>query len=564
MSRDDRDDRRERFAEQPSTWREDRRGDGPPVHEDRRGGARPGREDQDRQRPARRDRPRDDRGRATAAGAWAPGRNRPGVGGADRRFEQRGDDRPARRTAADDTASGFVPEPPLPEGLSGAELDAEVRRDLRGLQKQTAETVAQHLVAAGRLVDGEPEKALEHARYARRRASRIAAVREAAGIAAYHAGEWSEALGELRAARRMGGGPGHLAVMADIERALGRPERAIELARSPEAAELGRAESIELLMVAAGARRDLGELDAAVVTLQIPELDPRRREPWSARLFYAYADNLLAAGRQSDALQWFVHAVDADPDGATDAALRIAELTGEPVDEAEDEIVFEVEDVPDPEDALDGGPVDAGDAAAGDEAPGSGAGPELPAAGEKDVDAAVEGAPGSEAGGGATTATDDARGDAAAEPETEAGTSPASDVATAGGAEVPAGAGGPHAVPDADTAAAPAPAGADRDADADRATEPETEDGTSPAAGGVATAGAEAVLDVAAAPAPVDDPGPGGGTPAAGTANAAGPAGDPAPLATVPETGPQASGEGTPGAATTSPDAAPGVRDEQP
>ena len=123
-------------------------------------------------------------------------------------------------------------------------------------------------------------------------------MREAAGIAAYHAGEWTEALGELRAARRMGGGPGHLAVMADIERALGRPERAIELARGPEARELDRAEAIELAIVAAGARRDLGELDAAVVGLQLPELDPARREPWSARLFYAYADN-LAGGRDA-------------------------------------------------------------------------------------------------------------------------------------------------------------------------------------------------------------------------------------------------------------------------
>jgi tetratricopeptide (TPR) repeat protein len=237
-----------------------------------------------------------------------------------------------------------VAEPALTEDITAAELDAEVRRDLRGLQRDTADTVARHLVAAGRLVDEDPEHALEHARFARARASRIAVVREAAGIAAYHAGEWAEALGELRAARRMGGGHGHLAVMADIERALGRPERALELSRGPEVRELGQAESIELAIVAAGARRDLGELDAAVVSLQIPELDPARRDPWSARLFYAYADNLLAAGRESDALQWFVHAADADDDGETDAARRIAELTGEPL--PDDDFAFDTEDEP--------------------------------------------------------------------------------------------------------------------------------------------------------------------------------------------------------------------------
>jgi hypothetical protein len=192
------------------------------------------------------------------------------------------------------------------------------------------------------LVDEDPEAALAHARYARRRASRIAVVREAAGITAYHAGEWAEALAELRAARRMGGGPGHLAVMADVERAMGRPERAIELSRSPEARELGRSEQIELAVVTAGARRDLGELDAAVVALQVPELEASRRDPWSARLFYAYADNLLAAGRESDALQWFVHAADADTDGETDADARVAELTGEPL--ADDGIEFALED----------------------------------------------------------------------------------------------------------------------------------------------------------------------------------------------------------------------------
>ena len=72
--------------------------------------------------------------------------------------------------------------------------------------------------------------------------------------------------------------------------ALGRPERALELARGPEAAELERDEAIELLIVAAGARRDLGEADAAVLSLQVKDLDESRRDPWSPRLFYAYAD----------------------------------------------------------------------------------------------------------------------------------------------------------------------------------------------------------------------------------------------------------------------------------
>lgn len=222
-------------------------------------------------------------------------------------------------------------EPELPADLDASELDAGVRSDLRTLSKGLAELVAKHLIMAGRLIDEEPELALAHARFARRKASRIGLVREATGLAAYHAGEWSEALAELRAARRMTGSSGHLAVMADCERALGRPERALELAKSTEAAGLSPEEAVELRIVAAGARRDLGELDAAVVALQGPDLDSRRRDPWSARLFYAYADNLAAAGRTDEAIQWFISAAEVDDDGETDAAERAIALGAGPV-----------------------------------------------------------------------------------------------------------------------------------------------------------------------------------------------------------------------------------------
>ncbi|MGQ0481750.1 MAG: tetratricopeptide repeat protein [Pseudonocardia sp.] len=214
--------------------------------------------------------------------------------------------------------------------MAEVQLDAEVRRDLRGLRKEVAEDVSRHLVAAGTLLEDDPERALEHARYARSRASRLAVVREAVGLAAYRAGEWSEAIAELRAARRMGGGPGHLPVLADAERALGRPERALELSRGPEARALNREDSIELLMVVSGARRDLGELDAAVVGLQIPELDPAKPGPWSARLFYAYADALLAAGRRDESIRWFLNAAQADQDELTDATERLGQLSVDP------------------------------------------------------------------------------------------------------------------------------------------------------------------------------------------------------------------------------------------
>ncbi len=207
-----------------------------------------------------------------------------------------------------------------------ADLDPAVRRDLLSLDKATADAVARHLVMVGRIADEDPALALLHARAARGRASRIGVVRETAGVAAYHAGEWQEALSELRAARRMVGGTALLALIADCERGLGRPERALEIARGDDARSLPADERIEMLIVEAGARLDLGEADKAVVTLQAADLTPGQTGPEATRLFYAYAEALLAAGRRDDAVAWFMNAAAADLDDATDAELRLVEL----------------------------------------------------------------------------------------------------------------------------------------------------------------------------------------------------------------------------------------------
>ena len=191
-----------------------------------------------------------------------------------------------------------------------------------------ADDVARHLVMTGRLLEDDPDLAYQHAAKAQALASRVAVAREALGLAAYATGKWAQALSELRAARRMSGVDDHLPVMADCERGLGRPERALTLAGTPEAARLDLGGRIEMRIVASGARRDLGQLDAAVVTLQVPELKSKAIQPWTARLRYAYADALLAAGREDEARDWFSRAVDADPEALTDAAERLDELDG--------------------------------------------------------------------------------------------------------------------------------------------------------------------------------------------------------------------------------------------
>jgi len=219
-------------------------------------------------------------------------------------------------------------EPQIPADVTGAELERPVRAQLRTLSKANAEVVSRHLVMTARLLPEDPQLAYTHAMAAQRRAGRVAVVREAVGVAAYHAGLWSEALSELRAARRMSGSSHQLPLMADAERGLGRPERALELATSPEAASLAEAERVELAIVVSGARRDLGQPDAAVLALQIPELTATATHAYTPRLRYAYAAALLDARRRDEALVWFARAADSDQDGETDAEERLAELQG--------------------------------------------------------------------------------------------------------------------------------------------------------------------------------------------------------------------------------------------
>jgi len=195
--------------------------------------------------------------------------------------------------------------------------------------------VARYLVAAG-LAD-DPEQGYAYAQAAKRLAARVGVVREVCGIAAYRTGRWAEALSEFRAARRMTGRDDYLPIMADCERALGRLDRALALVREGSTAHLDRATQIELRIVESGIRRDQGLSDAAVLALQVPELTSGRLRPWSARLFYAYADALLAAGRADEARDAFARAVEADPDGETDAADRLDQLDGIEFDDLEDD-----------------------------------------------------------------------------------------------------------------------------------------------------------------------------------------------------------------------------------
>ncbi len=257
-----------------------------------------------------------------AAGSGARGGYQGAKGGGkpsgapERAFRGRAEEKP--RTVDQAEYDG----PDLPADVTGAELDRGVRAQLKGLPEKLAARVARHLAAAGVLIDEDPELAYRHTLAARARASRLAVVREATGEAAYAAGHYAEALAELRAAKRMNGATDYLPIMADCHRALGNPEQAIKLAKSPSVANFSTEAKAEMTIVEAGARRDMGQLDAALRTLELAPLTSKSRSSWAVRLRYAYADTLESAGRESDALAWFhrTHAIDAEE--LTDAAER--------------------------------------------------------------------------------------------------------------------------------------------------------------------------------------------------------------------------------------------------
>lgn len=233
-----------------------------------------------------------------------------------------GEERP-RRSVADQAAYDG---PDLPAHITGAELDKVILTQLKSLPEKLANRVARHLVAAGLVIDNDPETAFQHARAARIRAPRIAVVREAAGESAYAAGHYAEALSDLRAAKRMNGASAYLPIMADCHRAMKQPEQALKLAKSPSVANFSSAAKAEMTIVEAGARRDMGQLDAALRTLELAPLNNKSREAWVVRLRYAYADTLVEAGRLQEAAEWFhrTHAIDSDE--ITDAAARAEQL----------------------------------------------------------------------------------------------------------------------------------------------------------------------------------------------------------------------------------------------
>src|SRR5215207_2525691 len=259
-----------------------------------------------------------------AAGRRAGGRGAGGRDAARRGAGDRGGHRGTTGRAAPDRGNTAAADEPA----VGEVLPAEALDELRETARPHAFADAARALADAVLAlseDGDPEAAVRAARAAKRAAPRAASVREALGIALYQAGDYRGARTELAAAQRMSGRRDLDAMLADIERALGRPERAIALFERSDRSRMDSDTAAELLLVAASAYGDLGQPAAGVALI-------RRHARWPAELAdhhlrLAYAEGALAeqAGDPARARAAFARVVGADPE-FHDAAERLERL----------------------------------------------------------------------------------------------------------------------------------------------------------------------------------------------------------------------------------------------
>jgi hypothetical protein len=223
-------------------------------------------------------------------------------------------------------------DPVIPDDVQPKELDRVARAQLKTLSKENADVVAQHLAMVARLIESDPQRAHAHAVSAARRAGRIAVVRETLAITAYSIGDFALALRELRTYRRISGREDQLPLMVDSERGLGRPDRALELGRSVPRSSLPVEVQVLLAIAMSGARLDLGQTEAALTELEIPQLNPTTAFSWSPALFDAYAAVLEDLGREDDAELWWQRsdrATEALESGARDPEDDVIEIVEE-------------------------------------------------------------------------------------------------------------------------------------------------------------------------------------------------------------------------------------------
>lgn len=273
--------------------------------------------------PERR-RPRDPRGRPSGQDRSSDGSGRSGRGRSDpgRRREPvrggspRGAPREGRSSKSEPT------HPPV-------HLADDVVRELHGTARPGKAEILVKVFgeAAAAFAAEDFAEAVRLGEQSKHMALRSSVARELLGLAYYRLEKWKEAARELSAFRRISGSTDQNPVIADAYRAMGRPDKAVELCDEMGAGSTTPAIFFEGTIVAAGALADQKRLDEAIARLERLELNPEVAEEHHLRAWYTLADLLERRGRFTQARDLFGAVAAADAD-ATDAPDRAARLTG--------------------------------------------------------------------------------------------------------------------------------------------------------------------------------------------------------------------------------------------
>jgi tetratricopeptide (TPR) repeat protein len=199
----------------------------------------------------------------------------------------------------------------MTDGAEGSpehrDLLPEIAREIRQVAHFGSATRVKDLVAAaGAAIDTESyEDALASLLEAKTKAPRSVHIRELLGLVYYQLGQFREAARELAAYRRLSDKRDRDPEFADCERALGRPEKAVEVLSEFPRGEVPEEVLVEALVVHAGALNDLERYDEAVSVLESGPTRASQPQPHHLRLWYALADALERAGRRRDSRPWW-------------------------------------------------------------------------------------------------------------------------------------------------------------------------------------------------------------------------------------------------------------------
>ncbi|MCA1839987.1 MAG: tetratricopeptide repeat protein [Actinomycetota bacterium] len=161
--------------------------------------------------------------------------------------------------------------------------------------------------------NGEYENAGTLAAQAKDEATRSPRIRELLGLSYYQTERWQDAARELLTYRRLTNRNDQNHVIADCYRALERPDRAIEICSEVVRQEVSEDVWAEVVIVAASAFADKGDLSRALSEMNKADLETNSVQAHNLRLWYVRADLLERAGKKAQAHELWERVYADDP-----------------------------------------------------------------------------------------------------------------------------------------------------------------------------------------------------------------------------------------------------------